>query len=73
MIIAVEAEMDHDNAASQRMLMKCGFRPIPVYLDDVNGVYKTMQGFYVKDEDVDKFDKEFPLKEKLKLPGQIFE
>ena len=28
---------------------------------------------YVKDEDVDEFDKEFPPKEKLKLPGQIFE
>ena len=45
---------------------------IPGYLDDVTGVYQTPQGYYVKDEDVDAFDKEFPLKEKLKLPGQIF-
>ena len=45
---------------------------IPGFLDDVTGVYQTPQGYYVKDEDVDEFDKEFPLKEKLKLPGQIF-
>lgn len=46
---------------------------IPGYLDDVTGVYQTPQGYYVKDEDVEAFDKEFPPKEKLKLPGQIFE
>ena len=45
---------------------------IPGYLDDVTGVYQTPQGYYVKDEDVDEFDKAFPPKEKLKLPGQIF-
>ena len=45
---------------------------IPGYLDDVTGVYQTPQGYYVKDEDVDEFDKGFPPKEKLKLPGQIF-
>ena len=45
---------------------------IPGYLDDVTGVYQTPQGYYVKDEDVDEFDKEFPPKEKQKLPGQIF-
>ena len=45
---------------------------IPGYLHDVTGVYQTPQGYYVKDEDVDEFDKGFPPKEKLKLPGQIF-
>ena len=45
---------------------------IPGYLDDVTGVYQTPQGYYVKEEDVDEFDKAFPKKEKLKLPGQIF-
>ncbi len=45
---------------------------IPGYLDDVTGVYQTPNGYNVKDEDVDEFDKEFPPKEKLKLPGQIF-
>ena len=45
---------------------------IPGYLDDVTGVYQTPQGYYGKDEDVDEFDKEFPTKEKQKLPGQIF-
>ena len=42
------------------------------YLDDVSGVYQTPQGYYVKDEDVEAFDRDFPPKEKLKLPGQIF-
>lgn len=46
---------------------------IPGYLDGVTGVYQTPQGYYVKDEDVDEFDKNFPPKEKLKLPGQLFD
>ncbi len=45
---------------------------IPGYLSGITGVYQTPQGYYVKDEDVDEFDKAFLAKEKLKLPGQIF-
>lgn len=45
---------------------------IPGYLDGISGIYQTPQGYYVSDEDVDEFDKSFPPKEKLKLPGQIF-
>ncbi len=45
---------------------------IPGYLDGITGIYQTPQGYYVDDADVDEFDKDFPPKEKLKLPGQIF-
>ena len=45
---------------------------IPGYLNGITGVYQTPMGYYVKDEEVDAFDKNFPPKEKLKLPGQIF-
>ena len=45
---------------------------IPGYLDGITGVYQTPQVYYVEDADVEKFDKDFPPKEKLKLPGQIF-
>ena len=45
---------------------------IPGYLDSVTGVYQTPSGYYVDDADVEAFDKDFPYKEKLKLPGQIF-
>ncbi len=45
---------------------------IPGYLDDVIGVYQTPQGYYVDDADVEEFDRMFPPKVKLKLPGQIF-
>ena len=45
---------------------------VPGYLDGVTGVYQTPKGYYVDDSDVDEFDKGFPLKEKLKLPGQLF-
>ena len=45
---------------------------IPGYLDGVTGVYQTPQGYYVDDADVEAFDRDFPAKEKLKLPGQIF-
>ncbi|MGI5825317.1 MAG: GNAT family N-acetyltransferase [Bacillota bacterium] len=45
---------------------------IPGYLEGVTGVYKTPQGYYVEDVDVDAFDTAFPPKEKLILPGQLF-
>ena len=45
---------------------------IPGYLDGITGVYRTPRGYYVDDADVEEFDKSFPEKEKLKLPGQIF-
>ena len=45
---------------------------IPGYLDGITGVYQTPQGYYVNDDEVEEFDKNFPPKEKLKLPGQIF-
>ena len=45
---------------------------IPGYLDDVTGVYQTPRGYYVDDADVEEFDRMFPPKVKLKLPGQIF-
>ncbi len=45
---------------------------IPGYLDGITGVYRTPQGYYVSDGDVEEFDKNFPPKIKLKLPGQIF-
>ena len=46
---------------------------IPGYLEDVTGVYQTPRGYYVDDADVEAFDRRFPPKQKLKLPGQIFE
>ena len=46
---------------------------IPGYLDEITGVYQTPKGYYVSDADVEEYDKDFPQKEKLKLPGQIFD
>ena len=45
---------------------------IPAYLNGITGVYQTPQGYYVDDRDVEEFDKAFPAKVKLRLPGQIF-
>ena len=45
---------------------------IPGYLGGITGVYQTPRGYYVEDADVDTFDRDFPVKERLKLPGQIF-
>ena len=45
---------------------------IPGYLNGITGVYQTPQGYYVDDAEVEEFDQAFPLKEKLRLPGQIF-
>ena len=46
---------------------------IPGYLDDITGEYQTPAGYFVEEKDVEAFDKNFPPKEKLKLPGQLFE
>lgn len=45
---------------------------IPGFLDGITGVYQTPEGYYVDDEAVEAFDRAFPYKEKLKLPGQLF-
>ncbi len=44
---------------------------IPGYLGGVTGVYRTPAGYYVDDADVEAFDRDFPPKVKLKLPGQL--
>ena len=46
---------------------------IPGYLDGFTGEYATPQGYYVDKAEVETFDKEFPVKEKLNLPGQLFQ
>ncbi len=45
---------------------------IPGYLDGVTGVYLTPPGYYVDEVAVEEFDRGFPPKVKLKLPGQLF-
>ena len=44
----------------------------PGYLDGITGVYQTPRGYYVDDADVEAFDRGFPPKTKLTLPGQLF-
>ncbi|MDV3426537.1 MAG: N-acetyltransferase [Bacillota bacterium] len=45
---------------------------IPGYLDGISGEYATPQGYFVDEAEAEEFDKAFPYKEKLKLPGQLF-
>ena len=45
---------------------------IPGYLDGISGEYAPPQGYFIDEAEAEEFDKEFPVKEKLKLPGQIF-
>ena len=48
---------------------------IPRYLDGFSGEYATPKGYFVCEEEPEKFEAyeaTFPLKEKLKLPGQLF-
>lgn len=46
---------------------------VPGYLDNVSGEYATPSGYFVDENEAEEFDKEFLAKEKLKLPGQLFE
>ena len=45
---------------------------VPGYLDGITGEYATPQGYFVDESEVEVFDQEFPPKEKLVLPGQLF-
>lgn len=42
------------------------------YLDKVTGEYATPNVYFVDENDAEQFDKAFPPKEKLVLPGQLF-
>lgn len=42
------------------------------YLDGITGEYFTPRGYFISEEEMEKFDKIFPHKEKRTLPGQIF-
>ena len=44
---------------------------IPGYLNGVTGVYAPPRGYFVDEQEAEKFDKQFPPKVKLKLPGQL--
>lgn len=45
---------------------------IPGYLNGVTGAYRTPKGYDVDEGTAEAFDRQFPPKEKLKLPGQLF-
>lgn len=45
---------------------------IPGFLDGVTGEYSTPQGYFVDENEAEAFDRQFPPKEKKKLPGQLF-
>ena len=42
------------------------------YLQGVTGEYAPPQGYFVNEDEAEEFDKQFPPKEKLKLPTQLF-
>ena len=42
------------------------------YLNGITGEYTTPQDYFVDEAECDVFDKQFPFKEKLKLPGQLW-
>lgn len=45
---------------------------VPGYLDRASGEYMTPQGYFVNESEAEAFDRKFPAKKKMKLPGQIF-
>ena len=42
------------------------------FLDKITGTYHTPAGYFIDESEAEKFDLNFPPKQKLKLPGQIF-
>lgn len=50
---------------------------VPGFLDKVKesggGTFKEPDGYFIDSKEAEEFDRQFPPKEKLKLPGQIFD
>lgn len=49
---------------------------VPGYLQGITGEYETPQGYFAANQDIEGFnayESSFPKKEKLRLPGQLFE
>ncbi|HAZ96980.1 N-acetyltransferase [uncultured Treponema sp.] len=50
---------------------------IPGFLDKLKeaggGTFKEPDGYFIDSKEAEEFDRQFPPKEKLKLPGQIFD
>lgn len=47
----------------------------PGFLNGISGTYKDPEGYFVSEKDpaaFERFEAEFPKKQKLKLPGQLF-
>ncbi len=42
------------------------------FLDKISGTYKDPEEYFIDENQAETFDKSFPPKEKLKLPGQLF-
>lgn len=45
---------------------------IPGYLGGVTGLYVPPEGYMIDEKEAEAFDLDFPPKEKLRLPGQLF-
>lgn len=45
---------------------------IPGYLEGITGEYAPPAGYFVDEAEAEEFDRFFPPKQKLKLPGQLF-
>ena len=44
---------------------------IPGFLDGVTGIYTTPDGYFVDEQQAEAFDRHFPPKVKMRLPGQL--
>ncbi|WP_306569171.1 GNAT family N-acetyltransferase [Faecalispora jeddahensis] len=45
---------------------------VPGFLDGVTGTHRDPEGYLVDEAEAERFDAQFPPKEKQKLPGQLF-
>lgn len=43
------------------------------FLDSLSGTYKDPEGYIADEKEIEAFDWQFPPKQKLKLPGQLFQ
>ena len=48
------------------------FYPMTLNYYGITGIYQTPPGYYVDETEAEEFDKTFPPKVKLTLPGQLF-
>ncbi len=62
----------HQTCASPRIVSRYAPEEAAAFLAGVTGTYQDPEGYFADEAEAERFDAQFPPREKLRLPGQLF-